>query len=153
MFDNFTPGQTGVRSLIAPGGAPSRGRAVSCVALCLLVGVSVLLSGLPAGALLGPQLIGKKKTKISRTVTGQVLDGAENPIVGAAVELTDTTAGKKIAIYTEEEGRYHFSDLDANHDYELQALHNNISSNVRKVSSFDDRDKIIVILRIPPPKE
>ena len=153
MLKEFAPCRTESHSWCISGGARSRGRTSSCVAICLLVGVSLLLSGLPAGALLGPQLIGKKKTKISRTVTGQVLDGADNPIVGAAVELTDTTAGKKTAIYTEEEGRYHFSDLNANHDYKLQALHNNISSDVRTVSSFDGRDKIIVILRIPPPKE
>jgi len=46
-----------------------------------------------------------------------------------------------------------FSDLDPLHDYEVQALNQNISSGVHKVSTLDDRDNIVVILRIPPPKE
>lgn len=97
--------------------------------------------------------LGKEKKKISRIVMGQVLDGTESPIAGASVELTDTQTGKKVGIYSEESGRYQFTDLNPAHDYKVQALHKNISSNLRKVSSLDDRDKIVINLRIPPPKE
>lgn len=95
----------------------------------------------------------KKKKTISRTVAGVVLDDANNPIVGASVELTDVQTAKKVAIYSEDGGRYQFAGLNPAHDYELVALNKNISSDVRKVSSLDDRDRIVVILRIPPPKE
>jgi len=98
-------------------------------------------------------VLAKQKKKISRTVTGVVLDDTNNPIVGASVELTDVQTAKKFAIYSEDGGRYQFADLNPAHDYELLALNKNISSDVRKVSSLDDRDKIVVILRIPPPKE
>jgi len=81
------------------------------------------------------------------------LDGTENPIVGASVELTDVTSGKKIDIYSADGGHYSFSDLDPLHDYEVKALSQNISSGVHKVSTLDDRNNIVVILRIPPPKE
>lgn len=95
----------------------------------------------------------KKKEKPSKTVAGIVLDGSENPIEGASVELKDTVSGKKIAIYSQEGGHYSFADLNPNHDYELQARQKNLSSEVRKVSSIDDRDRIVINLRIPPPKE
>ena len=96
---------------------------------------------------------GKKKKAVSRTVTGVVLDGSENPIEGASVELTDTQTGKKTGIYSQEGGKYLFFDLNPNHDYELQAHHKNLASDVRKVSSLDDRDQIVINLRIPPPKD
>ncbi|HLY63317.1 MAG TPA: carboxypeptidase-like regulatory domain-containing protein [Terriglobia bacterium] len=100
-----------------------------------------------------PPAWAKKKVKESRRVTGVVLDGSDNPIVGASVELTDKQTGKKVAIYTEDEGHYLFADLNPNHDYEIQALSNNLASEVRQVSSLDDRDKIVIILRVPPPKQ
>ena len=123
---------------------PSRARGVSWLTALLVV---CALVSIPVSA------PAKQKKKISRTVTGVVLDEANNPIVGASVELTDTRTAKKVAIYSEEDGRYLFADLNSAHDYELQALNKNISSDVRRVSSLDDRDRIVVILRIPPPKE
>ena len=86
-------------------------------------------------------------------MTGVVLDATDNPIVGASVELTDKQTGKKVGIYTEDEGRYLFADLNPYHDYEIQALSKNLASEVRQVSSLDDRDKIVIILRVPPPKQ
>lgn len=94
-----------------------------------------------------------KDKKISRTVTGAVLDESENGIVGASVVLTDLQTGKKNATYTKEDGRYQFNDLQPSHDYEVQANHKGLSSEVRKVSSFDDRNTIVLNLRIPPPKD
>lgn len=117
----------------------ARGLAILFV-LCILTGPT-------------PPAWAKKKVKESRRVTGVVLDGADNPIVGASVELTDKQSGKKIAIYTEDEGRYLFADLNPYHDYEIQALSKNLASDVRQVSSLDDRDKIVIILRMPPPKQ
>ena len=96
---------------------------------------------------------GKKKKPVSRTVTGVVLDAAENPIAGASVELTDSVSGKKIAIYSKEDGKYLFADLNPNHDYELQAHAHNLDSDLRRVSTLDDRDPIVINLRVPPPKE
>lgn len=95
----------------------------------------------------------KKKEKVPRVVTGIVVDGSENPIVGAVVEMTDVTTGKKTAMYTQEGGHYQFSDLDQNHDYEIQATYQGVSSKVRTASSFDTRKTIRLNLQIPPPKE
>lgn len=95
----------------------------------------------------------KKKPPILKTVSGIVSDDAYNPIVGASVELTDLTTGKKLAIYSADGGRYQFAGLDRDHDYTLRATNSkNIASEVRKVSSLDDRDNIVINLEIPPPK-
>lgn len=94
-----------------------------------------------------------KEKKIPRTVSGTVLDKHENGITGATVELTDLATGKKIAIYSEEGGRYKFSDLEPTHDYSLQATRGSLSSEVRKISSFDSRNSFVINLKIePPPK-
>jgi len=94
-----------------------------------------------------------KENKPTRVVTGVVSDEAENPIVGAAVVLTDLQTGKKHATYTREGGAYQFSDLQPTRDYEVQATHQGLASRVRKVSQFDPRNRIVLNLRIPPPKE
>lgn len=100
----------------------------------------------------GPALLAKQKKPIVKTISGEVLDASENPIVGASVQLSDETLGKKIAIYSEDGGRYEFSDLDPNHDYEVQATYKGVSSEVRKASSLDPRTRVVLNLRIPPPK-
>jgi hypothetical protein len=114
---------------------------------CVLVAVAVLLFAFSM-----PRLVAKEN-KPSRVVTGVVFDEAENPIAGAAVVLTDLQTGKKSATYTREEGAYQFSDLQPTRDYEVQATHKGLSSQVRRVSSVDPRNRIVLNLRIPPPKE
>lgn len=93
-----------------------------------------------------------KEKKVSRTVTGQVLDIDENGIARATVTLTDLQTGKKLAIYSSDDGHYEFSDLNTGHDYEVQASHQGVSSDARRVSSFDNRNRFVINLRIPPPK-
>ncbi len=99
-----------------------------------------------------PGLVAKEK-KPSRTVTGLVSDASENPISGAVVTLTDLSDGKKTATFTSQNGTYHFSDLEQTRDYEIQATYKGDSSRVRKVSSIDPRNRIVLNLRIPPPQE
>jgi len=115
--------------------------------VCGLIAAAVLLC-----AFSSPGLLAKEK-KPSRVVTGVVSDEAENPIVGATVVLTDLQTGKKHAIYTGEGGAYQFSDLQTTRDYEVQATHQGLASRVRKVSQFDPRNRIVLDLRVPPPKE
>lgn len=111
---------------------------------CWVVMVTVTLCALPLAA---------KEKKVERTVSGQVLDQAENGIAGATVTLTDVNTGKKTAAFTRESGHYQFSDLQPTHDYEVQATFKGSSSDVRKASSIDSRHRIVLNLRIPPVKE
>ena len=91
----------------------------------------------------------KKKLEVTRTVTGKVLDDADNGISGAAVELTDLTANKKVSIYTAPDGVYKFGNLDPAHDYQVRAIFKGSSSETRKASRLDDRHQIVLNLRIP----
>lgn len=112
----------------------------------LTIGVAALLWFLS-----GPAPLAKEK-KVSRVVTGVVLDEDENGIVGATVELKDLQSGRKVAQVTQEGGKYQFSDLRPNHDYQVQAKYKGTSSEVRTVSSFDARNRIVLNLKIPPAK-
>jgi hypothetical protein len=109
--------------------------------------------GLVALLLFPAVLSAAKKTKAPRIVSGAVLDGADNPIVGATVQLKDIQSGKTIAMYTEQAGQYQFADLDRTHDYEVQANYKGVSSEARTASSFDSRNRIVLNLHIPPPKD
>lgn len=101
---------------------------------------------------LSPRWLIAKEKKIPRMVTGVVLDANDNGIVGATVELTDIETGKKVAMFTQEGGRYQFSDIKPTHDYKVQASYKGSSSEIRKASVFDTRNKIVLNLKIPPPK-
>jgi hypothetical protein len=105
--------------------------ALACAVVCVLV-ASV------------PRLLAKEKKPVTKTIAGVVLDGADNPIVGAAVELEDIQDNKKFAKYSQEDGKYQFTDLDPKHDYEVRVSFKGLSSEVRKVSSLDDRRIVVV---------
>jgi len=95
--------------------------------------------------------LAKKKKETPRAISGRVLDDADNGISGAVVELTDLQTGKKAAIFSEEGGRYQFSDLERNHDYEVKASYKGAPSEARK-ASFLGEQQAILNLRIPPPQ-
>ncbi len=123
------------------------------ICLSRTVSTTYLLAGFSVFflcAFSAPGLAGKEK-KISRIVTGTVLDQADNGIVGATVVLTDLQTGKKNATYSQEGGRYQFADLQATHDYEVQANYKGLTSEARRVSSFDNRNTIVLNLKIPSP--
>lgn len=104
-------------------------------------------------AIFGPSLEAKKKEPLTKTVSGRVQDQAENGIDGAMVTIKDLQTGKAYSTYSQADGEYHYSDLKPNHDYEIQAAHKGISSEVRQVSSFDTRMRVTINLTIPPPQE
>jgi len=95
----------------------------------------------------------RRKPPTSKTVVGQVFDASDNPIVGAAVEMTDLTTGKTSANYTGPEGHYTFTALKLTEDYQIKAHYKGQSSEVRKVSSWDTRFNLVLNLHIPAPKD
>lgn len=113
-------------------------------------GVAALVFAL-ALAFLVSSVFGKQKKVTSKTVSGVVLDQAENGIDGATVTLKDLYTGKTIAVYTRDGGHYQFSDLKFNHDYEIHADSKGVKSETRQVSSVDPRARIVLNLKIPPP--
>jgi len=98
-----------------------------------------------------PSLEAKKKGPTTKTVSGMVMDKAENGIGGAEVTLKDLQTGKTLAIYAEADGQYHFSDLDPHHDYEIQAKFKGVASETRQVSSIDTRMRLVINLTVSPP--
>ena len=94
----------------------------------------------------------KEKPKPTKTVSGIVTDQGDNPVNGATVELSDVSAGKKYAKYTQAGGNYQFADLDPKHDYEVQASYKGKSSDVRRASSLDSRSKIVLNLTLGAPQ-
>src|SRR5208282_5638951 len=85
-----------------PNGNPrreeSRRPSPKLAALTLMFLGGILLMGASAGW-------AKDKVPTSRTVSGMVMDAAENPIQGAAIELTDLQTKKVLDIYSQQGGQ------------------------------------------------
>lgn len=114
--------------------------ALALVALCLIFDSAPLMAR-------------RQKLPTTKTVIGQVFNASDNGIVGAAVEMKDLTTGKTLAIYTGPQGRYTFTGLSLMEDYQFRARYKGQTSEVRKVSSWDSRTKMVINLHIPAPKD
>ena len=108
-----------------------------------VLGCLLVLSALPV------PVWAKQKQPPTKTIQGKVLDASSGPIVGAAVQLTDVTSGKTLAMYSEAGGRYAFTELKPNDDYQVQATYNGQQSEIRKASSLDGENLIVLDLTIP----
>jgi Carboxypeptidase regulatory-like domain len=115
-------------------------RTASCAMFVALVFLPSLLSA-------------KKQPPVLRSISGEVMDSASNGVDGATVELTDLQTKKTLAIYTINGGHYSFAGLDPHHDYRIRATYKNQTSRVRKVSSIDPFNQIVINLTVAPAKE
>jgi hypothetical protein len=133
-------------SSASPGSNPvrreSHRRAPKLTALTLMLLGGVWLLGAVTG-------LAKDKTPKTKTVSGVVMDEAENFIEGATVELKDLQTRKVLDIYSQEGGRYQFTDLRFDHDYTVNAMYKGSSSELRQVSSIDTRARPVLNLTIP----
>jgi hypothetical protein len=107
---------------------------------CLLAALALF------GAIAGAQ--DKKREAQLRTVRGVVLDKSENPISGSVVFLKNTRTNSVRSNYTDDTGKYRFSGLDPNTDYEVHAEKEGAKSSTRTISSFDGRKEIDLNLKI-----
>jgi Carboxypeptidase regulatory-like domain len=83
-----------------------------------------------------------------RTVHGSVVDKDENPVPSSVVYLKNVkTQGVKTYI-ADDAGDYRFSGLDPNVDYEIHAEHNDLTSSLRTISSYDSRRDINLVLKL-----
>jgi protocatechuate 3,4-dioxygenase beta subunit len=87
-----------------------------------------------------------------RTVHGTVVNKDENPIASALVFLKNTRTQAVQTRITDETGRYRFSGLDPNVDYEIHAEHEDLTSSKRTLSSFDSRKEIDITLKVDKKK-
>jgi hypothetical protein len=88
-----------------------------------------------------------------RTVHGTVLDKSENPVSESVVFLKNTRTNVVRSSYTDNTGKYRFSGLDLNTDYEIHAEKEGFQSATRTVSSFESRKDINLNLKIDKKKD
>jgi Carboxypeptidase regulatory-like domain len=118
----------------------ARTRRFALLILLALLGVSRTARG-------APPLQDQKEPEL-RTVHGSVIDKEENPVPSSIVYLKNMkTQGVKTYI-ANDAGEYRFSGLDPNVDYEIHAEHNDLTSPVRTISSYDSRRDINLPLKL-----
>jgi len=83
-----------------------------------------------------------------RVLHGSVIDKAENPVASSVVYLKNVKSQAVKTYIADDSGNYRFSGLDPNVDYEIHAEHDDLSSPVRTISSFDSRRDIEVTLKL-----
>ena len=89
-----------------------------------------------------------KDTSPGRLLSGRVVDKQDNPVVNAVVYVTDTRSRAVKTYIVGPDGTYRFPALSANVDYEVYAQSNGKTSDTKRISQFDDRKTLSVVLRI-----
>jgi hypothetical protein len=86
-------------------------------------------------------------------VRGFVIDKSENPIANGVVYLKNLRTNQIRSYISENDGKYRFSGLDPNADYEIHAEKDGAKSSTRTVSSFDSRKEIVLNLKLEKRKD
>jgi hypothetical protein len=89
-----------------------------------------------------------KDTTPGRLLTGKVLDKQDNPVTDAVVYVTDTRTRAVKTYIVSSDGTYRFPALATNVDYEIYAQSNGKTSDTKRMSQFDDRKVVDIVLRI-----
>lgn len=89
----------------------------------------------------------KRDTQL-KTVRGVVSDKSDNPVASAIVFLKNVRTNQVRSYISDNEGKYRFSGLDPNSDYEAHAEKNGMKSQTHSVSSFDNRMDIVLNLKL-----
>jgi Carboxypeptidase regulatory-like domain len=83
-----------------------------------------------------------------RSLQGQVTDPDDKPVSGGVVQLKDTRTLQVRSFITQANGEYRFSGLRADTDYEVKADYNGMSSDNKRLSTFDSRKIATVNLKL-----
>jgi Carboxypeptidase regulatory-like domain len=111
--------------------------------------VQLISACLVAIFLVGASSFAKDKNSTpGRLLVGKVLDHQDNPVPNAVVYVTDTRTHAVKTYIVGSDGIYHFPALAANVDYEVYAQFKGKSSDTKRVSQFDDRKEVSLVLRI-----
>jgi len=87
-----------------------------------------------------------------RTVHGVVVDKSENLVSEGVVFLKNARTNVVRSSYTDSTGKYRFSGLDPNADYEIHAEKEGFQSATHSISSFDSRKDVSLTLKIDKKK-
>ncbi len=95
----------------------------------------------------------EKRDPKMRDVQGMVQDVQSNPVEGAVVKLKNVKTLAVISFITKADGKYRFSSLNKDVEYELAAQHEGKASETKSVSVFDDRSVIVLNLKLEDKQE
>jgi protocatechuate 3,4-dioxygenase beta subunit len=95
----------------------------------------------------------KKAEAQLKVLHGSVVDKDENPVASGVVYLKNVKSQAVKTYIADETGNYRFSGLDPNVDYEIHAEHDDWTSAIRNISSFDSRRDIDVTLKLNKKKK
>ena len=83
-----------------------------------------------------------------RSVEGVVTYAANEPVKGAAVKCEDANTLEIRSFIMDANGKYHFTNLSTNHDYELKAEKGGRESGAKRLTKFDERRTATIDLRL-----
>jgi len=111
-----------------------------------------------AGGLAGADLASageqdKRREAQLRTVRGSVVNKDEHPLPSGIVYLKNLRTQDVRTHIADDEGRYRFSGLDPNVDYEIHAEKGDQVSARRTISNLDGRKEIVINLKVNKKKE
>ena len=111
-------------------------------ALGMAILVAMLLTAVAAPAK------DKETASPGRLLSGKVVDKQDNVLTNAVVYVTDTHSRAVKTYIVGPDGTYRFPALSANVDYEVYAQFNGKTSDTKRISQFDDRKVLSVVLKI-----
>jgi hypothetical protein len=94
-----------------------------------------------------------QKESNTRTIQGTVKDSSDNPLPGAIVQLKDMKSSKIVDFATKDDGKFAFSDLPMDINYELAAKRGDLTTPVKKVSIYDTRKNVILNFQLTAAKQ
>jgi len=89
-----------------------------------------------------------KEENSTRSVQGSVVDNSKQPVSGAVVQIKDTKTLQIRSFITDAQGKYHFTGLSPNVDYELRAEHDGKSTGVKRLDIFNTRHVATIDLQL-----
>jgi hypothetical protein len=88
----------------------------------------------------------------NRRVEGLVSYRGGEPAAGAAVQLEDQVSLQVISTITDRDGRFHFTGLSTDRDYQIRATKKGYWSRPHNISKFSSRAVETVNLELRPQK-
>ena len=114
----------------------------SSAVVCLLLFLTLAIPAFPQDK------AQDKKNAQLKTVHGIVMDGKDNFQASAVVYLKNLKSQAIKTYIADEAGKYRFSGLDPNVDYEIHAEKGDMISGNRNISSFDSRKDLEMTLKV-----
>ena len=111
---------------------------------CTFAGVSVVAPVVSLHA--------QQRGPVQRVVQGRVMDKSSGLLQGAVVYLKDGHSLAVKSFISDDKGTFRFGQLAQNTDYEIWAEHDGKKSQVKTISSFDNKNQIFIDLKIDTEK-